>query len=152
VVDKRIDELENDRLVDLLFQLLLRRVRAGSVQADVLVVLGADRVRPEALVDHAGHSSFAVVLMFEYLRRDAIELIGTGGAAAAFMALGNHREAREAANSWLRVQVGRICTHGLRESLTHADTRCGKRGVTGRHHWLPVGRIGKWRRDERAQL
>lgn len=98
-IDKRIDELENDRLVDLLFQLLLRRVRAGSVQADVLVVLGADRIRREALealIDHAAHSSFAVVLMFEHLRQDAIELIGAGGAAAAFMALGNHREAREA--------------------------------------------------------
>jgi hypothetical protein len=98
-IDKRVDELENDRLVDLLFQLLLRRVRTGSVQADVLVVLGADRIRHEALealIDHAGHSSFAVVLMFEHLRQDAIELIGAGGAAAAFMALGNHREAREA--------------------------------------------------------
>jgi hypothetical protein len=98
-IDKRVDELENDRLVDLLFQLLLRRVRAGSVQADVLVVLGADRIRREALealIDHAGNSSFAVVLMFEHLRQDAIELIGAGGAAAAFMALGNHREAKEA--------------------------------------------------------
>ena len=98
-VDKRADELENDRLVDLIFQLLLRRVRAGSVHADVLIVLGADRIRREAiesLIDQADQGHTAVVLMFEHLRQDAIELIGAGGAAAAFLTLGNHREAREA--------------------------------------------------------
>jgi hypothetical protein len=98
-VDQRADELENDRLVDLIFQLLMRRVRAGSAHADVLIVLGADRIRREAiesLIDQADQGHTAVVLMFEHLRQDAIELIGAGGAAAAFLTLGNHREAREA--------------------------------------------------------
>jgi len=97
-VDKRADELENDCLVDLLFQLLARRVRLGSAPADTLIVLGADRIRSEALealIDHAAHAHTGIVLMFEHLRHDAIELVGTGG-TAAFMALANHREAAEA--------------------------------------------------------
>jgi hypothetical protein len=132
-IDKRVDELENDRLVDLLFQLLLRRVRADSVQADVLVVLGADRIRREALealIDHAGHSSFAVVLMFEHLRQDAIELIGAGGAAAAFMVLGNHREAREASEfigseyKWVET------AHTASASRSLTQTRGAARGAS----------------------
>jgi hypothetical protein len=98
-VDKRADALENDCLVDLLFQLLARRVRSGSAPADTLIVLGADRIRREALealIDHAAHSRTAVVLMFEHLRQDAIEMVGAGGGEAAFMTLPNHREAAEA--------------------------------------------------------
>ncbi len=74
-VDKQTDDLENDRLVDLLFQLLLRRVRQGRVQADVLVILGADRIRREALeslMTHAEQRRIGVLLFFEHLRRDAI--------------------------------------------------------------------------------
>jgi hypothetical protein len=98
-VDKRADELENDCLVDLLFQLLSRRVRLDSTPADTLLVLGADRIRREALeslIDHAVRSHTTVVLMFEHLRWDAIEMVGAGGGAAAFMTLTNHREAAEA--------------------------------------------------------
>jgi hypothetical protein len=97
-VDKRAEALENDFLVDLLFQLIARRVRSGSASADTVIVLGADRIRAEALetlIDHAAHMRTAVVLMFEHLRQDAIEMVGAGG-TAAFMALANHREAAEA--------------------------------------------------------
>jgi hypothetical protein len=97
-VDKLLEELENDFLVDLLFQLLAHRVRSASVSADTVIVLGADRIRREALetlIDHAARTRTAVVLMFEHLRQDAIEMVGAGG-TAAFMALANHREAAEA--------------------------------------------------------
>jgi hypothetical protein len=100
-VDKHSDDLENDRLVDILFQLLLRRVRQGWTQADVLIVLGADRIRREALeslMTHAEQRRIRVLLFFEHLRQDAIAIVGGGGAAAAFLALGNHREAREASD------------------------------------------------------
>jgi hypothetical protein len=98
-VDKKSDDLDSDRLVDLLFQLLLRHVRRGSAQADVLIVLGADRIRRgalESLMSSAESERMRVLLFFEHLRDDAVELIGGGGAAAAFFALGNHREATEA--------------------------------------------------------
>jgi hypothetical protein len=127
-VEKQTDELENDRFADLLFQLLLRRVRLGTVQADVLVVLGADRIRREALeslMSHAEQGSTRVVLFFEHLRRDAIEIVGTGGAAAAFLVLGNHHEAREASEfigseyRWTESQH----TASASRSLTHASGR-----------------------------
>ena len=100
-VDKKSDDLDSERLVDLLFQLLLRHVRKGSAQADVLIVLGADRLRRralESLMSSAEYERIPVLLFFEHLRDDAIELIGGGGAAAAFFALGNHKEAKEASD------------------------------------------------------
>lgn len=48
-VDKRAEELENDLLVDLLFQLLAGRVRSGSTSTGTVIVLGADRIRRETL-------------------------------------------------------------------------------------------------------
>jgi len=100
-VDKQSDDLDSGRLVDLLFQLLLWRVRRGSAEADILVVLGADRICSsalESLMSSAEFERIGVLLFFEHLRNDAIELIGGGGAAAAFFALGNHREAKEASD------------------------------------------------------
>jgi hypothetical protein len=100
-VDKRSDDLDSDRFVDLLFQLLLQQVRKGSAEADVLIVLGADRIRRaalESLMTSAEFERIGILLFFEHLRNDAIELIGGGGAAAAFFALGNHREAKEASD------------------------------------------------------
>ncbi|HEY7830336.1 MAG TPA: hypothetical protein VIC06_07210 [Solirubrobacteraceae bacterium] len=127
-VDKQSDELENDRFADLLFQLLLRRVRLGAAQADVLVVLGADRIRSEALeslMTHAEQGSTRVVLFFEHLRRDAIEIVGSGGAAAAFLVLGNHHEAKEASEfigseyKWVESQH----TASASRSLTQTSSR-----------------------------
>jgi hypothetical protein len=124
-IDKQSDNLDSERLVDLLFQLLLRHVRKGSAQADVLIVLGADRLRRgalESLMSSAEHERMAVLLFFEHLREDAIELIGAGGAAAAFFALGNHKEAKEASDfigasyKWVESQH----TKSAGESLTSA--------------------------------
>jgi hypothetical protein len=122
-VDKKSDDLDSERLVDLLFQLLLRHVRKGSAQADVLIVLGADRLRRralESLMSSAEYERIPVLLFFEHLRDDAIELIGGGGAVAAFFALGNHKEAKEASDfigasyKWVESQH----TKSAGESLT----------------------------------
>jgi hypothetical protein len=127
-VDKQTDDLENDRLVDLLFQLLLRRVRRGWAQADVLIILGADRIRREALeslMTHAEQERIEVLLFFEHLRQDAIDIVGGGGAIAAFLALGNHREAKEASDfiggeyRWVEAQH----TASASESLTRTPGR-----------------------------
>ena len=64
-------------------------------------------------------------MFFEHLRDDAIELIGGGGAAAAFFALGNHREAKEASDfigagyKWVESQH----TKSAGESLTSRGAR-----------------------------
>lgn len=100
-VDKRAEDLDNDRLVDLLFQLVQRRLRLQAADADALMILGCDRVRRpdlEALLTHAQQSALQVFLYFEHLRQDAVEIVGGGGAAAAFFALANHREAKEASD------------------------------------------------------
>jgi hypothetical protein len=130
-VDKQTDDLENDRLVDLLYQLLLRRVRRGWAHTDALVILGADRVRREALeslITHAEHGHLRVLLFFEHLRQDAIEIIGGGGAAAAFLALGNHREAMEASDfigaeyKWVESQHTASASRSLTQTHAREDT------------------------------
>ncbi len=122
-IDKRAHDLDNDRLVDLLYQLLLRRVRTRTSQADALFILGADRIRRDALeslVTYAREDHVGVVLFFEHLRQDAVEVVGAGGAAAAFFVLGNHREAKEASEfigseyKWVESQH----TRSESESLT----------------------------------
>jgi hypothetical protein len=100
-VDKRADDLDNDRLVEFVFQLVRRRIRRRASPADALVVLGCDRVRHDALeslITDARQSGTQTFLYFERLRQDAVEVIGAGGAAAGFFALANHREAREASD------------------------------------------------------
>jgi hypothetical protein len=137
-VDKQTDELENDRFADLLFQLLLRRVRLGNTGADVLVILGADRIRREALeslMTHAEQESTSVVLFFEHLRRDAIEMVGTGGAAAAFLVLGNHREAREASEfigseyKWIESQHTASASRSLTQTSGRQESASSARGL-----------------------
>ena len=107
-IDKRLDELDNDRFVDFVFQLLLRRVRMlirrgrdGFTGTDWLIILGADRIRLsslESLTTFAEKEHVRLLLFFEHFRADAIDVVGGGGAAAAFFSLGNHREAKEASD------------------------------------------------------
>jgi hypothetical protein len=66
-----------------------------------------------------------VILFFEHLREEAIDLAGSGGAAAAFFALPNHREAAEATAfigsdyRWVESQR----TRSVSETLTRQDGR-----------------------------
>lgn len=124
-VEKQSDDLDNDRLVDLLFQLLLRQVRKDARKADVLIVLGADRIRRaalESLIRTAEHEEIGVLLFFEHLRDDAVELIGTSGGAAAFFKLGNHKEAKEASDfigaqfTWVESQHTKSTSESLNSS------------------------------------
>src|SRR6185437_4385760 len=98
---------------------------------------GADCIgqRPlESLLAHAERQKLKVVLFFESLKQHAIDLLGAGGAAAAFLALGNHREAEEASNfigsehRWVMVQEqfgtseSSTETHGRQESTSMQAT------------------------------
>jgi hypothetical protein len=122
-IDKGLDDLDHARLVDLVFQLLMWRLRSQLIAADILIVLGADRIRRtslESLREHALRNQLRVLLFFEHLREDAVQLIGGGSAAAAFFAIGNHREAKEASDfvgagyKWIESQH----TRSEGESLT----------------------------------
>ncbi len=98
-VDKRTDDLDNKRLIELLSQLLLRQMRNNRLDEEVIVILGADnlgRKMIESLADDASQQGKGLILFFEHLRGESIELIGGGGGSAVFGNLGNHREAQEA--------------------------------------------------------
>jgi hypothetical protein len=100
-MDKSLDDLDHDHMADLIFQLLILRLRTQPVAADALIVLGADQIRRtalESMTQHATTNRLQVLLFFEHLREDAVAMIGAGGAAAAFFALGNHKEAKEASD------------------------------------------------------
>jgi hypothetical protein len=103
----------------------MRSLRSEPIAADTLIVLGADRIRRagiESMKEHAARNEVRVLLFFEHLREDAIQIIGAGGAAAAFFALGNHREAKEATDfigagyKWVESQH----TRSEGDSLTRA--------------------------------
>jgi hypothetical protein len=94
--DKDADDLDNEQYVAMLVQLITRRIKKGNSMADVLVILGADRMRLlalEALLAHAERERIGVFLFFEHFRQDAVDVVGAGGAAAIFFSLGNSREA-----------------------------------------------------------
>lgn len=98
-VDPRTHALDNELLVDAVFQLLLHGVRTRSARSDVLIVLGTDRIsrqQLETLSELATQENLQVFLWFEHLRDDAVSLLGAGGAAACFFALTNPAEAAEA--------------------------------------------------------
>jgi hypothetical protein len=129
-VNKRLDDLDNERVVDLLFHLLLRRVRTGGVAVNVLVILGADRIQRaalETLATFAEHERMHILLFFEHLRGDAVEVIGAGGAAAAFFGLGNHQEAREASDfigkEWRWVESSRTRSRSDSFQVTTGESR-----------------------------
>jgi hypothetical protein len=160
-VDKKSDDLDSDRLVDLLFQLLLRHVRKGSAEADVLIVLGADRIRRgalESLMSSAEFERIGMLLFFEHLRDDAIELIGGGGAAAAFFALGNHREAKEASDfiganyKWVESQhtksVGESLSSQWGEQTGQSAAGPARTETQGRSYNETFGRTTDYSRSE----
>jgi hypothetical protein len=136
-IDKRVDRLERERSTDLLFELMLRRVQSGHAEMSVLIVLGADCIAQQplkSLLAHAERQKITVLLFFESLKQQAIDLLGSGGAAAAFLALGNRHEAEEASefigseHRWAMVQeqfttsVSSTETYGREESLSTQAT------------------------------
>ncbi len=131
-IDKQADELDNEFLVDVVFQLLLRRIRTGDVREDILVILGADYINRsalESLSTYAERESLRVLLFFEHLRDDAIQVIGNGGAAALFFALPNHREAQEAVEfvgsnyKWVESSHTRSAGDSLTKTWTEEESQ-----------------------------
>jgi hypothetical protein len=127
-VDKQAAELDSELFVAVAFELLLRRLRSGERTADTLLVLGADRIPRDALENlgtFAERSRVRVILFFEHLREEAVDLAGGGGAAAVFFTLANHREAAEATSfigsgyRWVESQR----TRGVSASVTQQSGR-----------------------------
>lgn len=87
-----------DVLTALVAQWLTVQVTDSTGNAPAVMIAGADEItRPHAerLADACERRGVPLTLMFRHLRDDSIGMLG--GGAAAFMRLGNHAEARQAA-------------------------------------------------------
>lgn len=135
-VGEVVERLDNEIAVQMLFQLLLRTVQLRNAPADVIVIAGADRVGHhalESLHSYAEQHHLRVILLFDHLRKDSLHLLGTGGACAAFMALGNATEAKEAStfigqeHKWVVNSLTK--TRGKELSISRTDPLRGS--ITG---------------------
>jgi hypothetical protein len=130
-------------LADVLFQLILGSVRTGAYPADTLIVIGADRIRAdtlEGLIAHAERELVRAFFFFEHLRGETVDLVGAGGASAGFLALPNHREAKEASEfigseyKWVESQhtqsVGTTVTHTWGNEIGESETSQAVTGVS----------------------
>ncbi|HXN40036.1 MAG TPA: hypothetical protein VN892_18545 [Solirubrobacteraceae bacterium] len=161
-IEKQVDRLGRERSTDLLFELMLRRVQSGHAEMSVLIVLGADCIAQQplkSLLADAERQKITVLLFFESLKQQAIDLLGSGGAAAAFLTLGNRHEAEEASDfigserRWAMVQEqfttseSSTETYGREESISTqatigfpASVSIGASSSTGRSYSEAFGR------------
>jgi hypothetical protein len=120
-----LSDLDFDLTAEALFQLVLQGVRRSHIRPDLLVVTRADqqsRATVEALHQACAEHGIKLVLLFERLRQAALDVLGSGGAVAGFMRLGNAQDAEAAVrfigqdHVWRESQVSRNVT----DSLTHS--------------------------------
>jgi len=114
-------------LTALAIQWLTVAVTRSTATAPAVIIAGADEVTRghlEALSGACEWRGVPLTLLFRHLRDDATALIG-GAAATAFMRLGNHQEAEEAAAFLGRhhkfTVSGWTVTHGEEHSQTRTD-------------------------------
>jgi hypothetical protein len=117
-----------EMLTALAIQWLTVQVSASRASAPAVIVAGADEItRPhlERLSDACERRRVPLTVMFRHLREDTLHMLG--GGSAAFMRLGNHAEAEQAAS-----YIGRehkfvlsqfTATSGGNQSFTRSDTR-----------------------------
>jgi hypothetical protein len=129
-----------EMLAALVVQWLTVQVTESAANAPAVIVAGADEITGhhlERLADACGSAGVPLTLLFRHLRNDAAALVG--GGATAFMRLGNHREAEQAASFLGRqhkfVLSSLTATHGGQETTTHGQTETWShnesRGVSG---------------------
>ncbi|MGH3193129.1 MAG: hypothetical protein ACRDOL_38940, partial [Streptosporangiaceae bacterium] len=116
-----------EMLAALAIQWLTVQISANPASAPAAIITGADEItRPhlERLSDACERRGVPLTLMFRHLREDSLQLIG--GGTAAFMRLGNHVEAEQAASYIGRrhtfVLSQRTATLGGNDSVTRTDT------------------------------
>ena len=116
------------------------QVSASDAQAPAVVIAGADEItRPhlERLASACERRRVPLTLMFRHLREDALALLG--GGTPAFMRLGNHAEAEQAAS-----YIGRqhkfvlsqfTATVGGNQTFTRSDTDGYSDGDSSSRSW-----------------
>ena len=124
-----------EMLIALAIGWLTVQVSASRARAPAVIIAGADEItRPhlERLAGACEHRQVPLTIMFRHLREDALALLG--GGAAAFMRLGHHAEAEQAASYIGRqhkfVLSQRTATMGGNQSFTRSDTQGYSDGVS----------------------
>jgi hypothetical protein len=131
-------------LAALVIQWLTVEVTASTAAAPAVVIAGADEITRqhlERLADACDRRSVPLTLLFRHLRDDATAMIG--GGATAFMRLGNHHEAEQAASFIGRhhkfVLSGFTATMGRSHTTTrgeeHGHGTSESRGSSATHGW-----------------
>ncbi len=129
----------------IVFQSTLQRLKADNFPAGdrILVIAGADAIGTEGLEELdrvAVQRGVKTVLLFEHLRGESLNIIGTGQSATVMMRLGNANEANAAAEyigrgysfklSSLSIQIGITNTNGGGTTTGHTDTRTDSDSTT----------------------
>ena len=153
-------------LTALTVQWLTVAVTRSTATTPAVIIAGADgitRGHLEALADACERRGVPLTLLFRHLRDDATALIG-GAAATAFMRLGNHHEAEQAAafigrhhkftvSGWTATQGGEHSTastsgysHGTSQSRGTSSTS----GWSGNGIWDQTASGGRTRSRDRG--
>jgi hypothetical protein len=117
-------------LAALVIQWLTVEVTASTAADPAVIIAGADEITRqhlERLADACDRRGVPLTLLFRHLRDDATAMIG--GGATAFMRLGNHLEAEQAANF-----IGR----------NHKFVLSGFTATTGHSHTTTSGQEHGW--------
>lgn len=122
-------------LAALAIQWLTVQVSASSSSAPAVIIAGAEEItRPhlERLSDACERRRVPLTVLYRHLREDSLHLLG--GGTAAFMRLGHHAEAEQAA-SYIGCQhkfvlSQRTATTGGNQTLTRTGTGTGTEGYS----------------------
>jgi hypothetical protein len=135
-------------LAALVIQWLTVQVTAVNASTPAVVIAGADeitRAHLERMSDACERRGVALTLLFRHLRDDAVGMVGHG--ATAFMRLGNHAEAEQAASFLGRhhtfVLSQYTATYGLNTTRTGSDSysqgTSQSRGSSSTRSWTDDG-------------
>jgi hypothetical protein len=130
-------------LTALAVQWLTVQVSASPASTPAVIVAGADEItRPhlERLAGACEQRGVPLTFLFRHLREDSLAMLG--GGTAAFMRLGHHAEAEQAANYLGRrhtfVLSQLTASHGGSESLTRSDSYGHGDGTTSSSSWAEL--------------
>jgi hypothetical protein len=126
-MDSEARSARTELLTALAVQWLTVQVSGSTASAPAVIIAGADEItRPhlERLADACERRRVPLTLMFRHLREDSLSVLG--GGAVAFMRLGHHGEAEQAASNIGRqhkfVLSQLTATLGGNETHTRTDT------------------------------
>lgn len=158
VADRDGRSASHELLKDLLVQWLIRRVSREAISGGSIVLVGADDLhhrQVERLGTLCERRGIRLVLFFAHLRDQSLQALG--GGEVAFMRLGNHREAQQAAEfigrqhrfvlSGLTRTLGGEQTHTLANSEGGSETEGGSEGSRGEGKSLIKQRSRNWSRS-----